>query len=273
MCHVADLLETEVCFAQAGRPELWDRVERTVRNQLVPAQFDVTPDMERLWREINSDRSGEDLEAGLAGLRELEGGFLASFSPNDRLLASIPGATHHGAREFQGRMVWMDMAGCCAPSGMRALHAAWSNTVRRTPLGVTVNLALDHDGPVALVRSEVPRRGRLEVEPRVASDFLLRPPSWAPRSEVKAQRNGRPAETRWGGPAYAFVIFPAARPGEILALEWPLLRFKQRITQRYMENSEDEIGIFREGNTYTYHWTGNFAAAVEPRGGWLPLYG
>ena len=220
------------------------------------------------WREVNSDKSPEELERGEAGLRELEGGFIGGLSPNDMVYEG----DHHSAVEFRGRRLAMDLPGCCSPSGMRAVYLAWANTVLQTPLGVMVNLPFDRDAPEASVVSGLPRDGRLTVTTKTASDFWLRPPSWAPRDQVAAWRNGRAIEARWGGPAFDYVGFAAAEAGETLELTWPLVRFKQQITQRYTNNSEDENATFVDGPTYSYSWTGSTVTSVEPRGEWLPLY-
>jgi hypothetical protein len=255
-CLVADMLEIAVWLARAGQPQFWDRVDRTVRNYLVPAQFSLTPEFLTFWREINSDKSVVELECGLAGLRELEGGFLSSIAANDRVIQAHPGQSHPGLMDFRGQHISVEMAGCCPPSGMRAIHLAWTNTVLRTGLGVMVNLAFDRDAPEAEVTTEMPRRGRLRVTAKMASDFFLRPPSWAPRDQVKAWRDGRELELLWGGPAHDYLRFPAAQAGETLEVTWPLVRFVQRVAQRYEEaislkptigRYDDETGSIRVG--------------------------
>lgn len=273
LCHVADLLEMEAWFARAGEPDLWDRVERTVRNHLIPLRFTLTPEFEAVWRDINHGRTTAELELGMAGLRELEGGFLASSSPVDRLLEVRPGGSHHGSTDYRGRRVWMDMAGCCVPSGMRALHVAWSSVVTRTPGVVLVNLAFDRDAPEASVRTLMPGRGRLEVRAKLAAEYRLRPPAWAPRSSVRALRNAQPVTPAWSGPGCAYVAFAEVHPNETLVLEWPLVRFAQRVAPRVMNNAEEEVGTFEDGQPWTFRWTGSLVTASDPRGEWLPLYG
>jgi hypothetical protein len=273
MCHVADLLEMEAWFARAGEPGMWDRVERTVRNHLLPMHFELTPGFEALWREMNRGRPAADLERGLDGLRELEGGFLASSSPVDRLLSARPGATHHGAREFRGRQVWMDMAGCCMPSGMRALHVAWSSVVTRTPEAVLVNLAFDRETPEASVRTDMPRRGVLEARAGIEGEFRLRPPSWAPRAAVRALRNGTTVSPTWSGPGLAYVAFPGVRRGETLRVEWPLVRFTQRTAPRFVDDADREYATVSEGEPVEFRWTGSLVTSAAPGGEFLPLYG
>lgn len=264
-CLVADMLEVEVWLALAGRPRYWDRVDRTIRNYVVPAQFSLTPAVEAFWCAVNRHRSPAEIEGGLRMLRELEGGFLSALTPNDRVFAVHPGGSHFGAVGFDERQLVLDMMGCCPPEGMRALYLAWANTVQMSAQGVLVNLALDHEGPHATVRTEMPRGGRLQATPKVDADFLLRPPSWTPRGQVQAWRNGREVAPLWGGPAYDYLRFLGARPGELLEITWPLVEFTQRVSYRpaYAEQADP----------YVYRWVGSTVVAVEPRGRWLPLWG
>ncbi|MCL4545804.1 MAG: hypothetical protein M1118_14650, partial [Chloroflexi bacterium] len=263
-CLTADMLEVEVWLARAGRPRYWDRVDRTIRNSIVPAQFALTPAIEAFWRAVNHDRSPAELTEGLHTLHELEGGFLSALTPNDRVFAVPPGGQHFGAVGYRDRQLVLDMMGCCPPEGMRALYLAWANTVQPSVQGVLVNLAFDHDGPHATVRTEMPRLGRLQVTPKVAANFLLRPPSWTPRAQVQAWRNGRAVEATWGGPAHDYLVFAAARPGELLELSWPLVAFTQHVTYRPAYATQDDH--------YVYRWAGSTVVAVDPPGDWLPLF-
>jgi hypothetical protein len=270
-CLAADMLECEVWFARAGRPRLWDRVDRAIRNYFSPAQFFVTEAVEAFWRRVKEGEAEEEVESGLAMLRELEGGFLAALTPNDRVFEVRPGGGHGGLVEFQGRRLVMDMMGCCPPEGVRAIYLAWQNVLQPTPHGILVNLGFDHEAPEATVRSGLPREGRLIVRAKVASDFLLRPPSWAFRAELTAWRNSKPVEPYWGGPARDYLVFRAAQPGETLEIAWPLISFVQRSTERFLESVEPERWGW--GDSYTFRWIGGTVASVEPPGRWLPLYG
>jgi len=263
MCLVADMLEIEVWFARAGWPEYWDRVERTIRNVVVPAQFVVTPELERLWRQVHKDRRRSEVETGLKLLHDMEGGFLSALTPNDRVFEVNPHGQHHGSVSYRGQRIVLDMMGCCPPEGMRAIYLAWRETVHQSEGRVFVNLAFSRDAPQAKVISEVPRRGHLAVVAKVAADFFLRPPGWAPRSGVKARRNGEAVKVAWGGPAFAYVVFKRVRPGERLEIGWPLIEFTQRVAHKVFDGVE---------HSYTYHWIGNLVVGVEPQGRWLPLY-
>jgi hypothetical protein len=269
-CLTSDMLEMAVWFARAGQPHLWDRVERTLHNYLVPAQFVLTPAFEALWRLVNCDKTPDELQVGLAQLREVEGGFLSALAPNDRIFQVPSGMTHHGVTELPGRRIVMDMMGCCPPEGMRALYVTWANIVTMVGNDIRVNLAFNHDDPLAAVSTGMPQQGYLQVVPKVEHDFYLRPPSWTPRQQVRVWRRGRPVETIWGGPALDYVVLPRAGVGEALELRWPLVKFDQHVVRRHLEGGEK--GQLVEAETYTYRWVGNTITHVEPSGQWLPLY-
>jgi hypothetical protein len=265
MCLVGDMTEIEAWLAQAGWPNYWDRVDRTIRNLIVPGQFVLTPAFEAMWREVNKDKSPTDVARSIQLLKDLQGGFLSGLTPNDRIFAINPKGGHAGSVVYRGRTIVFDMMGCCPPEGMRALYFAWRDTVTETPEAVLVNLAFDRDAPKAKVVSQMPRKGQMTVTAKASANFLLRPPAWTPRSAVRASRNGKPIDVVWNGPAMAYVAFPKAKPGETLEIAWPLVKFSQRVVHKIYDGTVERA--------YTYSWVGSTVTAVDPPGEWLPLYG
>ena len=265
MCLVGDMTEIEAWLARAGWPGYWDRVDRTIRNIVVPCQFVLTPAFESLWREVNKGKPSADVERSIRMLKDLQGGFLSGPTPNDKIFAVNPKGEHAGSVVYGGRKIVCDMMGCCPPEGMRALYLAWRDAVLETPEGILVNLAFDRDAPKAKVVSQMPQSGQLTVTAKAEADFFLRAPGWAPRSAVRARRGGKPIEVRWGGPALAYVVFPRAKPGETIEIAWPLVKFTQRVSHKIYDGSVER--------TYTYTWIGSTVTAVDPPGEWIPLYG
>jgi hypothetical protein len=265
MCLVGDMTEIEVWLARSGWPSYWDRVDRTIRNIIVPSQFVLTPPIEAMWREINKDKSPAETEQSIQLLKDLQGGFLSAPTPNDRIFEVNPKGGHAGTVTYRDRRIVLDMMGCCPPEGMRAIYLAWRNTVVETPEGILVNLAFDRDAPQAEVVSQMPQQGRLAVTAKADADFFLRVPGWAPRSMVKASRGGAPVDVQWGGPAFAYVAFPKAKAGETLDIAWPLVKFTQRVSHKVFDGTVE--------HSYTYSWVGGTVVAVDPSGEWLPLCG
>ena len=241
-CAVADVIDMTAYVAECGYPDYWDTVERFARNYIREAQFFITPEYEALYRSLHP---GEEGDKGLAMARDFEGGFQGAMGINDRCYA---GTT-------------MDMMGCCMPEGMRALHTAWLNTVKRDKAGVRVNLCFDRDAPEAKVVSFAPKQGRMTATAKVADAFRLRPPAWAPRDRVKAYRNGIASPVSWND---GYVAFDKVAPGDALTLTWPVLRFVQT---QHVKNSEGQ-----PGRVIKVVWLGNTVEKLDPPGTVLPLY-
>lgn len=241
-CAVADVIDMTAYMAQCGYPEYWDTVERFTRNYIREAQFFVTPEYENLYRSLHP---GEEGDKGLAMARDFEGGFQGAMGLNDRC--------------FTGTT--MDMMGCCMPEGMRAIHTAWRNTVVRDKSGVSVNMCFDRDAPEAKVVSFAPKQGRMAVTAKVADQFRLRPPAWAPRDRVKAYLNGREVAVEWSD---TYVVFGKVAPRDMLTLTWPMLEWVQKQSIKSPPGQAD-----RE---ITVTWLGNRVLKLDPPGSVLPLY-
>jgi hypothetical protein len=244
-CIAGDMVESAAAFAEAGYPEYWDHIERTVRNYLPEAQFFLTPEFEELYRKTHADK-GAEVEKSLALLRKFEGGFLARQRPNDWV--------------YRRYDTWqVNMMGCCPPEGMRSLYLAWANTVTETSGGVYVNMSLDRDAPAARVITHAPRKGVLEVHAKKPGTFFVRPPSWVAPDTVRLQLNGRPVPPRW---REAYLEFPGVRSGDKLQIDYPLPRFVQKVS----------IGCEQAEEFYDVEWTGNDIEKVSPPGAFLPIF-
>jgi len=241
-CAVADVLNMAEWMAKAGYPEYWDVVERFTRNYLREAQFFFSPEYEAQYRALHP---GADGERDLALARDFEGAFQGAMGLADRCFT----------------LNVMDMMGCCVPEGMRALYAAWRNTVIDTVDAVRVNLCFDCDAPAATVVSSLPGEGRLTVTPKVSKPFLLRPPTWANRDSIRVQQTGRLIPIHRDG---AYVRVVDAKAGEPLTLTFSLPAFIQR------QSIPSERGM--PARDITIHWLGNTVCALESGGAQLPLY-
>ncbi|MDD5704731.1 MAG: hypothetical protein PHR35_02315 [Kiritimatiellae bacterium] len=241
-CVVGDVISMAEKLAKCGYPEYWDVVERAVRNYIREAQFFFSPEYEEMYRRLHP---GEEGEKGLTMARNLEGGFQGRMGLTERI--------HY---QYD-----MDMMGCCVPEGMRSLHVAWKNTVTDEADGIHVNMGFDRDAPEAKVASFLPTRGGMEVTAKVARDFWLRPPAWAPRERVRLQRAGATVAPDWRG-AYLFV--GSVKACEKLTLTYPLVAFTQEQTLNHFTDKIER--------TVTVNWLGNTVVGIEPKGEKLPLF-
>jgi hypothetical protein len=228
-------------MAQAGYPEYWDTVERFVRNYIKEAQFFITPEYEKIYRELHPGDEGEN---GLVMAREFEGGFQGRMGINDK-------CDHPSG---------YDMMGCCVPEGMRSIYTAWKFTVQNKDAGVFVNMCFDRETPEAKVTSFLPFTGRMTVNAKLAKNFYLRPPACAPKGQIKVYRNKKQVPVLWRD---GYVLLEDTKKDDELTITYPLVTFVQKQTKE-----ELQLPI----KTYSITWVGNTAVDVEPKGPRLPLF-
>jgi len=111
--------------------------------------------------------------------------------------------------------------------------------------GVWINMSFNRDSPSATVVSSLPDTGRLSVTVKKPCGFHLRPPSWAPRGEVRSFRNAKPITLAWEGD---YVLFRNAAEGERLVITYPLPQFTQTLNAG---------GKLEQQTTYRMEWKGN----------------
>ena len=246
-CITADMADIAAWLARAGRTDYWDHVERYGRNYLSEMQLHVTPEFEAYYRSLHASRPQEEVDAAIEALRaRLDGGYVASCLVNDMVIGLDDEPS-------------MDVMGCCTWSGGRGIGRVGASVVEERDDGVYVNLALSHDGPAARVVSFLPSVGRVTVVAKRAGSYFVRPPAWAPRTDVRAYRDAKPVRADWHD---RYIRFDGARAGEELTITYPLPHFLQELNVHGREVV----------NTYTLEWLGNATVGVAPDGDRLPLY-
>jgi len=258
ICVVGDMVSTAVWLARAGAPDLWDHVERAVRNLLRTSQFSLSPAFVGLFESLHADRGREAVDDGLSKLTRLEGGFVAQPGFNDWV--SYFGTLGQAGIARNG----IHMMGCCPPEGMRALWEAWCGVVEERRDGVYVNIGISREHPAARVIAYRPEYGRLDVQTHKADHYAIRPPAWVDRDQVELTRNGHDWPVSWDGPDNAYVVCANVARGEVLSVTYPVPRFTQSFIPSSVPDRRDEL---------TVHWVGNTVRAVEPGGQYLPMFG
>lgn len=252
-CCVSDMMSVAALLAQGGQPEYFDPVERYLRNYISNLQFIITPDFVRYYKERNKTKS-EHIEECLQVLNRFQGGIIGGSGLND----------YHN--DLLGGVSGFEMFGCCAPEGMRAIYTTWTNVIARYPVsrlgpaGVYVNLSFCRESPWGRVVSFFPDNGRLTVKSYVEDHFFLRPPSWAPRTEVRAFRNSRPVPVEWSG---AYVKFADVSKGEEPTIAYPLVGFRHSVSGLWSKAAD---------LTMTFDWLGNMVVRADPPARMFPLF-
>jgi len=240
-CVTGNMVSIAASLAQGGYPEYWDHVERCVRNYIRATQFIMTPKIEAWYRKRWEGQPEKDIQAALAQVRRYQGACGALMPVNG------------------GPARW-ETCGCCSNEGMRAVYVAWKNTVTENPRGVWIHMSFNRESPAVTVRSFLPTVGRISATPHKQGDFHLRPPSWAPRGEVLAFRNGKPTAPVWQDD---YILFAKASPGDELTIAYPLPEFVQKLGVG---------GKLETQQPYRVRWRGNTCLGVEPRAAEFPFF-
>lgn len=141
---------------------------------------------------------------------------------------------------------------------MHTLADVLGSVVTRGPLGLTVNLHLTADTPLAEVVATREAEALLEVRPGAAENVLLRVPAWAPAESLRLAVDGAPQPLTRIGP-WLFVSREALRPGSTIALRHAL---PERTTTE----------TFASGRSYRLRWRGDEVVAVDPHDAGLAMF-
>ena len=149
-------------------------------------------------------------------LQRLEGGFVGPTYPDD-LFTSYPKSRTNPAAEKL-----IDISGCCAPSGIKALYLIWNNIVTKDDKGVWVNLAFNRDTKWAKVISYIPYQGRVDILVHEPAPIHIRIPGWVSQDDVKLLIDGEEKRCEWEN---SYVICKYAIAGQELSIRYPLSKF------------------------------------------------
>jgi hypothetical protein len=278
ICVVGDMVANGAWLAQGGRPDYWDHVERTIRNEIRRSQFFLTPDFLELFARLHKDKPASVVDAAMVDLRKIEGGFVAQSTFNDWVgypeKVGQPGMYNNG----------IQMMGCCPPEGMHALWEAYLGVVQQQGGAVWVNMNLHRDHAAAKVAAYSPEAGRMDVQAKTPGRYMLRPPAWAPRDQVKLRVSGLPEKRgqtpisngeigvsprfsglhfSWAGPQNAYVQIDHVAAGDLLTLTWPVPKFTQIF---------QPISVPGRSEKFTVSWCGNEVLDVSPAAKYLPMF-
>ena len=264
VCTVADMADIATCLARSGRTAYWDHVERTMLNGIRATQFFATLPFEKLYRKTHADKTPEEVEKGLQDVRNMQGGCAALSPLNDQvfetdkswLLEDLKGKSRRGEADLK---LEINGGECCPPSGMRAIHNAWRNTIVSQDDGIFVNLYLARQSEWADVVPPPAFEPGISVKVKKAGDFHVRVPSWVDKSTVTASVGGKKVEAKWQGD---YLKFKSAGAGDKLSVDFP----------KHEETQDLTLGDEPRVENYKVHWSENWIKTVEPAGEHLPMY-
>lgn len=223
-CCIADVVRLAVLLSRAGRGDFWYELERIGRNKLPANQF-VDPALLPAH-----EYPAAVLEAAL-------GSFASWAHPNE--LIGGP-----------------DIEACCTGGGVQAIHHLLSNAVEQgSDRSVTLHLLLSVNTSPALVESDLPFDGRVEVHVRRASALRIRVPENVPECSLTVRVNGDTVTPTIRG---RYLQIGAPSPGDRVEMTWPIPT--TAVTETIA------------GRSYSVQWSGSTVASVAPDGQAYPIY-
>ena len=252
MCCVTDMIGIQTLLAKAGYSECWDHVEQYVRNHVIESQISAAGSLSDILRDnLQSDPPDDTDEISYDNaLGRMAGGFAGPIYPND-LFSAYPQS------RTAPREQWLiDVSGCCAPSGAKALYLAWDNIVTTDSTGIWVNLAIDRDSEWVKVVSARPLEGRIEIKARTDLPIHFRMPGWVDKHDVECRVDGTETGHDWIG---EYLCCRHLIAGQELSVRYPLREFTA---------TEHLAGL-----PYAVSWRGDTVVKVESdESPVLPLY-
>jgi hypothetical protein len=262
LCCTADMLELAAHLAAcAGLDprwsnlcDLWDDVERAVRGEVALTQVTAP---ERLIPLLRLP-AGSSRSQAIACLERQRGSWIFGRPHLHDLAGRLSGAqlVTGDAPGGAPAAVRLGGAGCCAYSGLRALHVAWLGAVAQAGATTEVRIPTSHhDGRLAIVA--LADDAGLEITAHAAGTVRVRIPA-----TVSAATVGHPG-ARWDDDRrWVELALPA---GGTATLSW---------TPRAWERTETTgIRALATGRQLACHstWRGNRLLSMGPDGAVLPF--
>ncbi len=251
LCCTADMVELAIELAQCADldaqwtelSDLWDDVERFTRNEIFKMQFTR---VEKIWPHVITAGNMTAAQARQC-LQKLLGtwGSCRNYLPDagwyrGRLQLNLPSIDNRSRVSDETPM--LTSGGCCAYSGVRALHAAWKQSVVTEQCLTSVRIPSRHEdqnvvlqpikeGGIAFnARSD--HRLRIRISPRIKFDTVRvagqRVQDWSvdKRWLTLTLQNGERGTVRWPAPLWS--TREVAGPINHLGL-WPDTKRDERL--------------------------------------------
>jgi len=277
LCCVADMLELAIHLAEcaslhprwAALSDLWDDVERYLRNEVFKTQLTRTAPLASLlrWPTNRSKESVRELLDRQQGLWICGRPFLNDLITYERPenLRQRP-ALKDLAVDFGSQPVIPELhgGGCCAYSGVRALHAVWQAAVAATPGTVEIRIPMSYANGDLTVTPLVSGEG-LRILTRNAQNVRIRIPCHAGQAAVKLTAGSH----QWrDGQRWLELALP---PGADAVVSWTLNDWTAQETFGPLNANGAVPGVGRgERVTCTLRYHGPELIQVEPAGMILP---
>ncbi len=241
---IADMLSLAIKLTLAGAGDYWDDADRWTRNHFSESQIVDPSWIYRAASKLPPTPVAFNETADHVPERSV-GAFAGWSAPNDFNI--------YDAKDFPH-----SIQHCCTGNMGRTLYYIWEHMVQHQQGELRVNLLMNRASEWADIYSHIPYQGKVEVKVRQPlRNVLVRMPEWvvAKAPGLTAEANGRALAFHWEG---RYLNLGSAKPGDIVAVNFPIPRRQTRVT----------IG----GVDYTLDIKGNTVIDIDPPGQNGPLY-
>ena len=135
---------------------------------------------------------------------------------------------------------------CCNANGCRGLYYAWEAITRCRGEDGQVNLLLNRAAPWLDVESHLPYEGKVVIRNKTCRRISVRIPAWVRAEDVHLQVNGESRSPHFAG---RYGVAGELRPGDVVALNFPVAEETFRRTAHTRTNDETRYRIRVRGNT------------------------
>ncbi|MFH0965439.1 MAG: hypothetical protein V2A58_15675 [Planctomycetota bacterium] len=160
-CALMDYADLMLVLAGDEHGELWDEVDRLLRNHLIESQY-VRAD----WGRGGTHRGPTELTDDEEIPERMVGGFAGWASATD-LFGLTPRSSEGWLVPGADRELYLVnnrvAQNCCGPSGMKALYLIWSKAIERSREGWRVHLAVSRSVPGLCVKAGIGGEARITV--------------------------------------------------------------------------------------------------------------
>lgn len=175
MCTTTDLLLCQILLAKAGHHEYWEQCEKYLRNHIRQSQFfpnDVVREITERYHSMAAKASSDNSISYDHALDRMAGGFAGPIYPDD-LFCYYPRSRYNRQATRT-----IDISGCCAPSGAKAIATSLLNVVQVAGTTCRVNLLMDYENDLMKISSSLPDTGQLTLSAKQELELSVRAPSW-----------------------------------------------------------------------------------------------
>lgn len=207
-CCVADMVGTSMNLSLAGAVDLWDDLDRYVRNmffemQMLDDQWLIEYSQTIPETPVKKDEYADNVAPRLIG-------DFAGWCPfNEFYGGKMPGVMH-----------------CCLGNCAKKVYHLWLNAVQFEQDTLQVNLLLNHQNRWSTVKSYIPYEGKVEIIPKKSCKLKIRLPEYVNVNALRTYVQGKRVETRAMG---RWLLLDQADANKVVTLEFDLPLSKKQL--------------------------------------------